>query len=589
LAVRSRSSSRAAVAVGGAQPLLQPRRDARRERPLQQPVVGDLRAGVELVALEEAEAQRQRRVVQREARRLGRVADGGEGLGQRGRVAAAGGRQRGDGVLQCRQLGLDVGDVALVAHIAEAPADQQRQRDEAECGKAGQAQPRVAPLDLGVLPDEALLDEDDLAQQMVQKVALALGRGWRREAPLDAEGAGQRAEHAVDGRAFLRAAGEVDAAQARGFVQRAAAAEDGFEVAAEQALQAAELLREGKDDRALERVALGLHALDEALAQALLQRRELAAEVGHDLLTRLGGEREGEAEDLVALLLAHGAEGLVEAGQQVALGDHHVDRHLHAQALLQLLHAPAHARGLLLALVGRQGQQVLHAHRQQHAVDGAARARTAQQVEEGVPGGRVGLLVGVLRRVAAGGVDEDGLVAEPPFAVARAAHAAHAGLAELVGEREVQTRVQQRRRLARTRRADEDIPGQLVERAAAAEQALLGARRLLQQADGLAEALLQHGLLLGRGRGAAAHALDELGVDAAPAHQRPREPQAAQQPDDGQHDPAREAGVQRPVLAEGDQRADPPDQGRDDQQAEHAQRDRMEQDGQEFLHDQRPS
>ena len=46
--------------------------------------------------------------------------------------------------------------------------------------------------------------------------------------------------------------------------------------------------------------------------------------------------------------------------------------------------------------------------------------------------------VAVLRRVAAGGVDQHGLVGEPPVAVARAADALHASLAELLGERKVQ-------------------------------------------------------------------------------------------------------------------------------------------------------
>ena len=58
---------------------------------------------------------------------------------------------------------------------------------------------------------------------------------------------------------------------------RAARAEDLLEEAAQQALDAGELLREVEDRRALEHVVLGSIALDHPIAQALLERRELAS------------------------------------------------------------------------------------------------------------------------------------------------------------------------------------------------------------------------------------------------------------------------------------------------------------------------
>jgi hypothetical protein len=51
----------------------------------------------------------------------------------------------------------------------------------------------------------------------------------------------------------------------------------------------------------------------------------------------------------------------------------------------------------------------------------------------------IGRAVGLLHRVAAGGVDQHRLVGEPPVAVAGAADTAHARVAELLGERERET------------------------------------------------------------------------------------------------------------------------------------------------------
>ena len=66
-----------------------------------------------------------------------------------------------------------------------------------------------------------------------------------------------------------------------------------------------------------------------------------------------------EAPDLVALFLAEVAEVLGEAGEQVGLGDQHVDRRAHAELGVQLLQARAQLRGMLLALGRRLLQQVL--------------------------------------------------------------------------------------------------------------------------------------------------------------------------------------------------------------------------------------
>ena len=95
---------------------------------------------------------------------------------------------------------------------------------------------------------------------------------------------------------------------------------------------------------------------------------------------------------------------------------------------------------------------------------GFCRAVLLEHVEEGDPL----VVVVVLGRVAARRVEEDGLVGEPPVAVARAADAAHAAAAARVEGREGEARLLERGRLSGARRADDHVPGQRVERAAAA-------------------------------------------------------------------------------------------------------------------------
>ena len=203
---------------------------------------------------------------------------------------------------------------------------------------------------------------------------------------LDAERARERAHHAIDRRAFLRAAGEIDAAQQAALLEVAAAVEDHLEKAAEQTLQAGELLREREDRGPLQGVALDLDLVDQAIAQARLERREFAAELLHRRVVAARIVRKAEAPDLVALFLAELAEGLVEARDQVALRHHHVDRRTHAEVGVQLLQAQAQLRRVLLAVGRRLLQQVLDVDGQQHAVDRTTRPGLLQQAEKLLPG-----------------------------------------------------------------------------------------------------------------------------------------------------------------------------------------------------------
>src|SRR6185312_6254910 len=108
-----------------------------------------------------------------------------------------------------------------------------------------------------------------------------------------------------------------------------------------------------------------------------------------------------------------------------------------------------------------------------------------QQLQEGAPAGGVGLRIRVLGRVAACRIQEDRLVGEPPIAVSCTADAAHGLLAELLREREMQAGVDEHGGLARARRSDDDVPGQVVE----TRRALLA--RLLERLDRLLEPLLE--------------------------------------------------------------------------------------------------
>src|SRR6185369_17398623 len=86
----------------------------------------------------------------------------------------------------------------------------------------------------------------------------------------------------------------------------------------------------------------------------------------------------------------------------------------------------------------------------------------------------------------AGRVDQDGVVAEPPVAVARPADAAQAFLPEALLQGKAQPRVLQRGGLAGAGRPDDHVPGKPGE----GRSAPLAAR-LLEHGERLGEALAQ--------------------------------------------------------------------------------------------------
>ena len=238
----------------------------------------------------------------------------------------------------------------------------------------------------------------------------------------------------IDRGALLGARGEVDAAQERRHGRAATPPNAVCDEALEHGFERGELRREAGDARALLGSALGLQALEHALLQALQQAGELAGErPGMALWRRIGRER--HAPDLAAGLPVEVVEEFGEADDQVDLGHEEVDREPLPELLLELADAPADGAGVRLrARPHRARLSMSRAERDDDAVERLAGTLAAQQVEEALPAGLVGAGIAVLRRVAAGGIDEHGLLGEPPVAVARAAHA---GDRAPRGEREV--------------------------------------------------------------------------------------------------------------------------------------------------------
>ena len=349
------------------------------------------------------------------------------------------------------------------------------------------------------------------------------------------------------------------------------------------------------------RVGLGLQAVDEAVVQALDQQLEFA---GQRLLRADAVQRHGVAPDRGALVLVQRCKRLREAGQQIAFGDQQVDRESHRQLFVQLLHAGANGLGMARAIGRTLGDQVRHRHRHQHPVQGLARAGFLQHLQEAAPGRLVVGGVAVLGDEAAGGVDQHRGVGEPPVAIARAAHAANGLIAHLVGEREAQARVAQRRGLARAWCADDRVPGQLVEKASAERLVdALPERRLgrctgpIDTEAGIAQGL-QRGLetlpnrhhvgAFGRCRRAACRTghqlVDHLAVATARLPHLPADDERHGEQQHGGGDPSRGGAVQRPPFADRHQWADVP-QHQERQRQQHCQQSpAVEQETEERLH-----
>ncbi len=215
---------------------------------------------------------------------------------------------------------------------------------------------------------------------------------------------------------------------------------------------------------------------------------------------------------------------------------------------------------------GGQIDDVGDADRQNDAVDRLARPVLPQHFEEGEPAPPVDLGVRILRGVAPGRVDQHRLVGEPPVAVSRSADALNGFGRGVAGQRKLQAGIDERRRLARAGRPDDEIPGQVVESACARlAGALEGCERILHL-------FLQDrrvALLLGR----LGHRLRDGGGGAAPGDDAPDDRTADDQQNDEDDDEARDDALERLRVADGDERPGEPDERRKNQRADNAERD----------------
>ena len=107
--------------------------------------------------------------------------------------------------------------------------------------------------------------------------------------------------------------------------------------------------------------------------------------------------------------------------------------------------------------------QFVDAHGNQHAVDGAPLAVFFQQANKALPGLGVGHTMAVLGGIAAGGINQHGLIRKPPVAVPGSTDTFHTATTEFVFQRKIQSGIHQRSGFARTRRPDQNIPGQIVQ------------------------------------------------------------------------------------------------------------------------------
>ena len=343
---------------------------------------------------------------------------------------------------------------------------------------------------------------------------------------------------------------------------------------AQRGLQRGHLLGKALDGAASVDVALLIKPGRQAATQPVHQPVERVAERGHGR-TRLFGLADGEggAPHLRPVVATQIVEEFDEAVHQVGFGEQHIDRHPDLQIVGQLRQPLAHRAGVLGALHGVLPGDVGQAEGDHHAVDRPPAPVPLQQGQEAGPGGTVDQFVGILGGVAPGGVQDHRLLGEPPVAVARAADAANGVLAELVHQREFHARIPERGGLARPRRTDDHVPRQLIQIPPGTERTA-AQTRLFQRGDGLAEALLQGGDLLGRGvrlglsrRGGGGGDVGQHGgVGALAAYRHGHGPHrpAHDHHHDGDH-PRHRPG-QRLGPGDGDQRPDEPDQQRHEQQ-----------------------
>ncbi len=275
--------------------------------------------------------------------------------------------------------------------------------------------------------DEAFFTEDFFNEEIAEEVGaittpdLAFGEGVDG----DAEDFG---EFGVEGGAFGHGAGEVDAAEEEGLGGPFAGLEDHFEIAAEaradlddgvgQGVESIDLI----DPAALD--VFGVDGIEEellaAFGEAIFDGFEMVDDgVGVEAFIQRRGV--GPAHDLVLELgIVEVVEEFAEAVEEIALGDDDEDGEADAEEALDLVELLSDFGGFFLDGIGGVLDEGIDGDDEEDAADGAVGAIVFKELEELVPfvGGAGG---DFFEHETAGGIENDGLVGEPPVHVEGAA------------------------------------------------------------------------------------------------------------------------------------------------------------------------
>ena len=402
--------------------LLQAQCHARHEGVTQQVCIGQTRLRAQLVALVQAQAEGQWHVC---VAACGTARHQIQGLERRQCDPHIAEWQFGDRIGQLGELGSGLFNFryqCLVAHKTHGPTGQQADRYQGQYRITCHRYAATAALYLSAAPTQVRFAEHHIPQQPGEEETAARSRRWRGQLPLQAKGARNVAQYPVNRAALLGSAGEIHPAQHRR-LSKSRRLKHLLQKGLAQPLDAGELLRESKQGGALGGVSLLFHPRKEAAVQALDKRVEIGIKLRGSLLDlgiRL--EWKGHSPDLRSRLAAHVRAVLGKAGDEIAFGDHDIQRKAQPECFVQLLDAGTDFTRVLGTLFGGLREQVRDAQRDDRAIERLAWPEPFQQGEKTGPCRCIYLLVAALRGVPARSVEQHGFVSEPPVAVAGTAN-----------------------------------------------------------------------------------------------------------------------------------------------------------------------
>ena len=355
------------------------------------------------------------------------------------------------------QIRLHMGHQLAVAHVGPGPGRQQSTQQDHATQKGGIAQAQLVAT--GVLLHQLTIGKDHLGEQLLQEEAtLGIHRGRGALLQLQAKLAGHTLAGPAGGLPLLHGAGEIKATEDRSELIGVLFKQRGDE-GAQRRLERRKFQREGQHARRQLLTAMQGHARHRCLFQAGEQLIKVLIKLRYGIRSRRGVIRQRGAPDLVTLCTITVFEEIHETGNQIGLGEDHIDRREDFQLLGQLLHALAQLARQVNGELGLVGAQLRHADGDDHAIQGSFGAVLLEQRQEAQPLAAVFFV----HRVAARCVQQDAFGREVPIAVTGAANALN-DVVGVVGKGKLQTRHHHRRAFTRSRVANHGIPGQLIQR-----------------------------------------------------------------------------------------------------------------------------